>query len=644
MQLSLRFQDNSLQPFEAELPTFTLVTGLNGSGKSQLLAAIESGRIECGFDRSTIRLFQALSFGINLGSSEHYEDFDNTVTRAEFLDRTAILNAELRRQWMEWGERNAIDEQNLVQLTSIAYRKIGNHNDLEFELHEKTDELYSLKDLLEELQKASNDIGLAPIQGNLDKQGILHGVQSRWGIPYFLLSARQLRETVVSHQALFDVSLGAIFTRYRDEVLRNRLARLAFEDGDTGIPPLSAEDFVDEKGPPPWDLINNLLSDLNVDARFEPPPSIATKYYQPLMITRDGTRFHPNDLSSGEKVILALATIGYAAADRRKIWKAPSLILLDEVDAPLHPAMAKTYLKVIKEVLIGQFGMHVIATTHSPSTVAQSDLEDVYVMKKGEPGLSRISTDKAISILTEGVPTLSVSLSSRRQVFAESPVEAANLDRLYHILKPSLNSQFSLQFIATGSKQTNSSKSDVERIVGDLVSAGNTSVYGIIDWDTTNCATDRIKVIAGGRRYALENIILDPLVLAAYLYKTLDKRALVHHGLDASLDVFSLRALEPEHWQSLADRVTRRVLGSGPASVVECRYHGGMAVNIDEAYLRYNAHRLEERVVEAYEMLEKTHRAGSGKLTAHLIEHVLLSLPNLIPVEVEEVFIELLGS
>lgn len=641
MRLKLSSQNHSLQPFEADVPKFTLVTGLNGSGKSQLLAAIHDGQIECEFDRSNIRMFHPLGFAIDLGSAQH-GNFDTIVNRAEFLDRTALLAAPLRTQWLAWGEENGIEEDELKELTAIAARKIGNQPDLEYELHARTNELYSLQKLLEGMQDVWRKVQQNYV-GDADQQKTIQEVQTKWSIPYFLLNAKQLRESIISHHPLFEVSVGSIFTRYRDELLRNRLARLAFQDGDTTVTPLSVEEFFEEKGPPPWELINNLLADLNVDAKFEPPPSTGTQVYQPLMITSNGVQFHPNQLSTGEHVILALATIGYAASDRRNIWKAPSLVLLDEVDAPLHPAMAKTYLKVIKDVLIDQFGMHVIATTHSPSTVAQSDLDEIYVMQKGTPGLAKISRSQALLVLTEGVPTLSVSIQDRRQVFAESPVEAENLDRLYQILKPSLNSQLSLQFIATGSKQVNSSKSHVQRIVEALVRAGNTSVYGVIDWDTTSQPTERIKVIAGGRRYALENVILDPLVIAVYMYRKLNKDGLRFHGLDASVDPFSLKTLPQDKWQSLANAVSKRVLGSDPVKLTECHYHGGLSINIDQEYLRFNAHDLEDKIVVAFPVFEKIKLAGSGKLTAHLIEHVLMDFQELIPVEVSEVFHQLLA-
>ncbi len=40
MKLSLDIKYKSLEPFEVEIPDFTILTGLNGAGKSQILTAI----------------------------------------------------------------------------------------------------------------------------------------------------------------------------------------------------------------------------------------------------------------------------------------------------------------------------------------------------------------------------------------------------------------------------------------------------------------------------------------------------------------------------------------------------------------------------------------------------------------------------
>ena len=50
--------------------------------------------------------------------------------------------------------------------------------------------------------------------------------------------------------------------------------------------------------------------------------------------------------------------------------------------------------------------------------------------------------------------------------------------------------------------------------MNDLWKAGNKTVYGIIDYDGKNNPSERIKILGGGSRYAIDNYLMDPLVLS----------------------------------------------------------------------------------------------------------------------------------
>ncbi len=105
------------------------------------------------------------------------------------------------------------------------------------------------------------------------------------------------------------------------------------------------------------------------------------------------------DLSSGEKILMALVASIYKSQSDGVF---PDILLLDEIDATLHPSMIKNLLKVIENIFLAK-GVKVIFTTHSPTTVALAPNDSIYVMKKD--GLDRIqktSKEKAIKILTEG--------------------------------------------------------------------------------------------------------------------------------------------------------------------------------------------------------------------------------------------------
>jgi ABC-type branched-subunit amino acid transport system ATPase component len=641
LKLSLGQRYLSLEPFEVEVPPLTLITGLNGSGKTQLLRGIFNGHIIAGEERlreGQIVLRAAQDFMMDLPAS--YSGFSDLATKEEFTRQTAVKNRPLRQKWLEWGVTHGIEEEALKRLTAGQFR---------FHPAEPSDpavpprQTAALIALIDELRPKAFPERIYHSSVNLDHTNILSSAQERTGIPYFLLSEQEVRNSVKPPRDLFTVSLGEIFNTYRDYSLSNKIAQVRSMEGDESATPLTREEFFGQHGRPPWEVLNEILAEMGLDAEFIAPPSTSLTFSEPVLRNGRGETFQPASLSSGEQIILKLAVLGYIARDKNGGVTSPKLVLLDEVDGPLHPAMTRTYLDVISNVLIGQFKLNVIATTHSPSTIAQAQVDQIYVMKKGEPGLSQISTQQAIAILSEGVPTLSVSLDDRRQVFAESPVEAENFERLYAILKPSLASQLSLQFIATGSKQTNSSKFDVERIVGDLIQKGNKSTYGIIDWDLKNRPHERIVVLAEGRRYALENVVLDPVILIAAIYKFKKPHPADYYGLDPSLSVFNLSLISESKWQELADIVTTRVLGKVPYERVQCSYRGGMKLDIDRRYLEHPAHPLEHAIARAFQFFEGLVNSGSGKMTGHMIEEVVVQYPDLLPIEVQEAFDRLLN-
>ncbi|MBM9539067.1 ATP-binding protein, partial [Desulfobulbus alkaliphilus] len=92
------------------------------------------------------------------------------------------------------------------------------------------------------------------------------------------------------------------------------------------------------------------------------------------------------------------------------------MMLFDEIDAPLHPSMSRNVIHTITNTLVDGFGIKVIATTHSPSTVALAPEGSVHVMNPGRPGVHASSKAEALNILTVGVPTIAMSFDGRRQV------------------------------------------------------------------------------------------------------------------------------------------------------------------------------------------------------------------------------------
>src|SRR5690606_16867872 len=93
---------------------------------------------------------------------------------------------------------------------------------------------------------------------------------------------------------------------------------------------------------------------------------------------------------------------------------------------------------------------------------------------------------------------------------------AERYGRIYQQYKQLLMSERSLDFIpVANSKIEVSGCAQVKSVVSALNKAGNNSVFGVIDWDNCNSSDGNIMVMSEGVHYTLENIVLDPILVAA---------------------------------------------------------------------------------------------------------------------------------
>ena len=116
----------------------------------------------------------------------------------------------------------------------------------------------------------------------------------------------------------------------------------------------------------PWTVLNQLFEALSFKYRFKDD----YKYLAPNMEENPKLRDNSDvrtlmDLSDGEKAILKLALISLDEEMSKDI----KLVLFDEYDAPLNPSLTEAFYYVIEKFYI-QKGIQVIITTHSPATIS----------------------------------------------------------------------------------------------------------------------------------------------------------------------------------------------------------------------------------------------------------------------------------
>lgn len=287
---------------------------------------------------------------------------------------------------------------------------------------------------------------------------------------------------------------------------------------------LSREQIRAKLGPAPWEVIDQAFRVADFPYEVVPPTEtpLAGTYKLELRSRLSTHQIPPGDLSSGEKMLLVLVLWLYNSKHHGRF---PKLFLLDEPDANLHPSMARQFLSVVQDVLVGHYGVRVIMTTHSPSTVALAPEGSVFEMSRANPRIKRsVSTSATVGLLTSGLVVVS---PGSRVVLVEDELDVTFYGAVRDILTdygPSRDQRAiaptpSIIFLPAsrglGPAKTGGGSSVVTAWVNKFDQAPlNEIVRGVIDRDASNAATPRIAVIG---RYSIENYLLDPLVVYCLL-------------------------------------------------------------------------------------------------------------------------------
>lgn len=579
---------------------FVVLTGPNGAGKSNLLQAISERAITVdevpevfASGQSTIRQFR----------------LSELVTQAEGPQSPAAY----RERWVQLSET----VRNLVEQLRSPYSGA-----LEGE---------ALEGAVQSALVAQLQISPLALDRFLESTG-------KKLIELDISDFRKFAPLLIGVRDPFALSITEVFLSYHQRRNSNdRDQWLMTVKGRTDVSPVADEEFVSTYGSPPWDLLNEALKITGLPYEFVPPAGTEDDLpYEPrLTYLPDGNVIRVDALSSGERTLLAVALSLYTGTSLGAITQLPHVLLLDEVDASLHPSMVESLLRVVREVFVNQHNVKVIMTTHSPSTVALAPEESLYVMRRASaPRLKKATRDEALMSLTVGLPTLSVRVENRRQVFVESEYDQGCYQKLFEILRPGLDSAFSLTFMPA-SKGRGGNSNAVVTLVAELRAAGNDMVWGLVDRDERQDAPEYI--VYNARRYSIENLLLDPLGLGVYLMRN-HRLASEQIGLVQGLRHFEL---DQEHAQTLVDYVVARVRApendDGRQEGVE--YLGGFTANVPAWWLNGQGHQLEDRIKEAFPAL----RSDDKALKMRVVSDAYRDLPRFIPTEARTVLRQLVS-
>jgi AAA15 family ATPase/GTPase len=626
-----------------ELPDFTVITGVNGSGKTQFLEAINNFNINTDqIDHNHDVEFLRLNFS---SSNDRSEYFSNRIF--DYYIKPAIST--LTNQKLDIGH---IEDKQITieQALNLISQNEGYQGKSIFQISNEylaqnpiflstfpVDD-YHLERLrvkikewanLNSYNKAIYDISIKKNINRLDSNDF---------------------ERIIRFDKKFHVeNISSIYYEYWDRYIRNLTQKTYHEHINPSFEYLSEEEFKKKWGENPWEIFNEILSKTEYFNYITTTPeeTLPSSFELKLIHKEKDIQIEPRDLSSGENVIWTMLMAMFKA---KLDGSFPKLLLLDEVDAVLHPSATKTFLKFIQEDLVKKFGVKVIMATHSATTVALAPEGSVYVMEQvgKRKAIKKTSRDKALLQLTEGVHTLSINYENRKQVFVESPNDVKFYETVYTSIKNLLNLEISLNFIAYSNDKSEGGCTRVRQMVNRLREHGNQTVCGIIDRDEKNNESPHIKKTK--ERYALENFVYDPLAFGVFLLKEgMIEPEKMGLKKDFQYSAIIRKEATPEELQTISDFVISKLeIPDSPKTKI--KYLGGFTLDIPYEFLNFNAHKLDEKFIDTFIQLNRYSKSADkdskkinktqlvNKVTEQLIEKIFKEYKELIPESLLQLF------
>lgn len=590
MKLNLTTKYKSLTPISIDLPDFTILTGINGAGKTQLLSGLGGGIIQL-TDK------EAILNPPNGNTCKYVSSHSLTPNDSAVITREQ-LNANTQNIWNAYQQflNNYSNNPNYKVENAIRDKrqlKIVNH--IAKEANKKISEL------------TSDDF-----------------------YKYYPLDDGLIND-------VFYQSFSNLFKRYQDKYDDNQYKQYRNEvKKHKDIEFLTDEQFLQAFGEAPWDFVNKIIKEAKLDYHINSPFNSHrdAPFELKLVNNFNSAEIQFNELSSGEKVLMSLALALY---NSKCDLEFPKVLLMDEPDASLHPSMSKQFLDVIERVFVKDKGVKVIVTTHSPSTVALCNEDNLFVMNKTGQRVEKTTKDTALKILTSGVPALSVNYENRRQIFVESKYDVLFYDKSYDKLRANLINEISLNFISSGVEGSGNCD-QVKQVVGQLSGFGNKSIFGIIDWDKKNNANGYVKVLGENKRYSMENYLFDPLLITSLLLR--DKIILREDiGLVKNESYSDFKNLSVQQLQTISDFLTTKIssqINPTDDTKIKVKYVSGIEIEIPQWYLHHQGHDLETHLKNVFPQLSKYNK--DGELKKEMINKIIDDIPELIPTDILELF------
>lgn len=503
-------QHKYLLPYITEpivLPDYTVITGLNGSGKTLFLKSINDGAIVI----DNINPAEILYYS--------YDDFLlNASTNQKSTNREYPTIAE---------DSGKAELEHFLNIFSDGFDSNEEKAIIRFgrpikEIHQSPNEdQYAL------YEQFKSSLPQSYLEGELDFGTRLNYVISALGgasldfnvvdiklaVEKYVSLTDQVSEQLKQNKYLFALYNYKKISYGLPDLFLNTIeeAEKAFQVGREKkiltdwyksrlIEPNFNDQYreVDEDEQSPLEILNRVLKEYDLNGFVIKSNKLYGNYESrksqkiTLEISREnGYSVAPyQNLSSGEKTLLTLSYFIYTI----QLNYPPKVLLLDEIDSFLHPNAVKHLIKVIQKVFVQDMNLKVILATHSLTTVALSPEGTIYAIDRSTKNLlAAIDRTNAINILSEGIAALtieesdiSISYQIKKTylpvIFTEGVTDVIILETAWKKLHPEIKQPFELAALH-GEKSIDSHLQTFLRSDGEITKSPSRHFIALFDFD-----------------------------------------------------------------------------------------------------------------------------------------------------------------
>ncbi|GGG28015.1 AAA family ATPase [Hymenobacter glacieicola] len=575
MNFISRKEFKSLTPFEwNDIAPLSIITGLNGVGKTQLLHLMQSAFYnstqggtnqtdnEVFFENYTPTSNNLYVRDYNYGFSENSFSFYGL----NFLTNAIYEHCFLNKHIQQYQGKNSYGMQGFI--------------DNYFDKNESNIQEWEAKNMLNRfinvVMNKPNEIKEYIIEKSNKEQSKIKRDDIAINLPvHIFLQDRDLARND-----------GTDFLFFMHQYKKVALKKQGVESDGNQITPWSILNEVIEATNLPY--IVNEPSAEEMEKIFSSPFSrVDNDAYKVKLLHRDNqTEIGFHDLSSGEKVLMSLALTLFFS---QEIGSQQQLMLLDEPDAHLHPSMAKLFFNVIYDVLIKNHGTQVVMTTHSASTISLApEVLDcgIYVLGKGPTSITKVGKQTAIDILSEG---LILVTPYTKYILVEGINDKPFFESIYKKLSDNklINPTTYLAFVpGTGKGSVNHWSTGLRNSgLGEVVK-------GIIDRDNGNTESPGVHLL---KRYSIENYLLDPIFVLCAGNRIPD--SIPKYGFTSG-DEEKIKGFTQIQLQDISDKILEIVENNLPSKLLPLTSHDKEIIDTEYSkgiVLRYPRWFLEKR-------------------------------------------------